>query len=80
MSVQTTIDDGIGTLVLDHPPLNILTRSVLADLRERLAELARASSDGTRDGAHGEVRALLVTATADRADLVVDLTPDAASG
>lgn len=57
MSVQTKIEGGIGTLVLDHPPLNILTRSVLAELRERLAELARASSAGA-----GEIRVLLITA------------------
>lgn len=57
MSVQTTIEDGIGTLVLDHPPLNILTRSVLAELRERLAELTRASSTEA-----GKIRVLLITA------------------
>jgi len=55
MSVDTTAADGIGTLILDHPPLNILTRSVLAELRERLAELAV-------DAENGRLRVLLLVA------------------
>lgn len=55
MSVRTAAADGIGTLVLDRPPLNILTRAVLADLRARLAEMAA-------DGERGELRVLLLTA------------------
>ena len=50
--IRTTIDDGIATLTLDHPPLNILTRQVLAELRDALATLA---------GDHG-VRVLLLVA------------------
>jgi cyclohexa-1,5-dienecarbonyl-CoA hydratase len=45
-SVDVATADGIGALVLDHPPLNILTRSVLADLRGRLAELATEAESG----------------------------------
>ena len=55
MSVDATTADGIGTLILDHPPLNILTRSVLAELRGRLAELAV-------DAENGRLRALLLVA------------------
>jgi cyclohexa-1,5-dienecarbonyl-CoA hydratase len=46
------IEDGVATLTLDHPPLNILTRAVLAELREALERL--------KGGA--ETRVLLVTA------------------
>ncbi len=42
MSVKVDVENGIGTLTLSHPPLNILTRAVLADLRARLEELAAA--------------------------------------
>ncbi len=52
MTIRTTVDEGIATLTLDHPPLNILTRAVLAELREELARLA---------GDHG-VRVLLLVA------------------
>jgi len=34
------IEDGIATLTLDQPPLNILTRALLAELRAALASLA----------------------------------------
>jgi cyclohexa-1,5-dienecarbonyl-CoA hydratase len=45
MTVQASLqDDGIGRLTLDHPPLNILTRAVLADFREALAELGSESA------------------------------------
>ncbi|MGD8496519.1 MAG: enoyl-CoA hydratase-related protein [Gemmatimonadales bacterium] len=54
-SVDVATADGIGTLILDHPPLNILTRSVLADLRGRLAELAVQAE-------RGEIGALLLGA------------------
>lgn len=40
MTVRTSVEAGIATVTLDHPPLNILTRSVLAELRETLARLA----------------------------------------
>ena len=33
-------DDGLGRLILDAPPVNILTRAVLAELRRVLGELA----------------------------------------
>ncbi|UCF18189.1 MAG: enoyl-CoA hydratase/isomerase family protein [Gemmatimonadota bacterium] len=44
MKVQTSVDDGIGRLALSNPPLNILTRQVMADLRAKLAEFERDES------------------------------------
>jgi cyclohexa-1,5-dienecarbonyl-CoA hydratase len=52
MPVTTHVDEGIGRLVLDDPPLNILTRAVMAELRERLAALAL----------RNDLRALIVSA------------------
>ena len=52
MSTQATVQDGVGILVLNHPPLNILTRDVLARLRSELAQLA----------SHTSLRVLLVRA------------------
>jgi len=40
MSVNVDVADGIGTVTLSHPPLNILTRAVLGELRAVLGELA----------------------------------------
>jgi cyclohexa-1,5-dienecarbonyl-CoA hydratase len=40
MTITTTLHDGIATLTLAHPPLNILTQAVLAELRRALAGLA----------------------------------------
>ncbi len=53
MSVLATIDDGVARLVLDSPPLNILTRDVLARLRRELVRLAEEPT----------LRVLLLTAT-----------------
>jgi cyclohexa-1,5-dienecarbonyl-CoA hydratase len=41
MTVQSSFNegDGIGRLVLDRPPLNILTRELMANLRAKLSEL-----------------------------------------
>jgi cyclohexa-1,5-dienecarbonyl-CoA hydratase len=39
MNVQVSTQDGIGEIVLNHPPLNILTRAVLGDLRNALTTL-----------------------------------------
>ena len=41
MSVEIAFDKetGIGRLILNHPPLNILTRAVMGEMREKLAEL-----------------------------------------
>jgi len=39
-------NDGVTTLTLDHPPLNILTRALLGELREALDRLKDA--EGTR--------------------------------
>lgn len=52
MSIRTQVEGGVATLTLDHPPLNILGRAVLAELRAALAALA----------ADAEVRALLLVA------------------
>lgn len=40
MSVLTSTIDGVGCVSLEDPPLNILTRRVLADLRHELEHLA----------------------------------------
>lgn len=50
--IQTRIEEGIGTVTLAHPPLNILTRQVLRELHEALDALA----------AKTDVRVLLLTA------------------
>jgi cyclohexa-1,5-dienecarbonyl-CoA hydratase len=39
MSVRVSLDDGLGRLVVDHPPLNILTREVLANLLAGIRKL-----------------------------------------
>ena len=38
--VDTAVTDGIGRITVNHPPLNILTRTVLGGLREAVASLA----------------------------------------
>lgn len=55
MSVQVTTHDGIAHVILNDPPLNILTCKLLADLREVLAGLA----------ADHSLRVLLVSALGD---------------
>lgn len=40
MTVTASLDDGLARATLDHPPLNILTRAVLAELRAVLAQFA----------------------------------------
>lgn len=42
MSVTVHLAEGIGTITLSHPPLNILTRRLLEELRGRLEELTAA--------------------------------------
>lgn len=44
MSVKASAEGGVGRIVLDHPPLNILTRAVLTDLRQSLAGLREDAS------------------------------------
>ena len=39
IALHTTVADGVARVVLDHPPLNILTRDVLAELRQTLRRL-----------------------------------------
>jgi cyclohexa-1,5-dienecarbonyl-CoA hydratase len=39
--VHTTVADGIARVVLDHPPLNILTRAMLGELNGTLDRLAQ---------------------------------------
>jgi cyclohexa-1,5-dienecarbonyl-CoA hydratase len=43
-AVHVTVRDGIGEVVLDAPPLNILTRALLDELRHALAGLTRDSA------------------------------------
>ena len=40
MPTNVTVENGIGKLVLSDPPLNILSRAVMADLRKNLRDLA----------------------------------------
>ena len=40
MGIQTSIENGLGRVVLSNPPVNILTRAIMASLREELASLA----------------------------------------
>ncbi len=40
MTIRTVLHDGIGTLTLCHPPLNILTQAMLAEMRDGLTRLA----------------------------------------
>lgn len=40
--LKTTFEDGIAMLALANPPLNILTRAVLGELRQALSTLAEA--------------------------------------
>lgn len=44
IALHTTVEGGIARVVLDNPPINILTRGVLAELRQTLRRLA-----GVRD-------------------------------
>lgn len=40
MTIRTSVEDGIGRLVLDEPPLNILSQKLLGDLRQELDSVA----------------------------------------
>lgn len=51
-SVRVTFDDGLGRIVLSRPPLNILDRATLAELRQAVDRLGDAPS----------LRAVLLTA------------------
>jgi cyclohexa-1,5-dienecarbonyl-CoA hydratase len=55
MTVATTTESGIGRIELDRPPLNILTRDTLRDVREQLRRLTE----------QPDLRVLLLTATGD---------------
>jgi cyclohexa-1,5-dienecarbonyl-CoA hydratase len=44
IALHTSVADGIAKVVLDNPPINVLTRGVLAELRQALRRLA-----GVRD-------------------------------
>lgn len=52
MTVKVSLEGGVGRLVIDNPPVNVLTRRVMSELRRRLDELA------TRDS----LRVLIVSA------------------
>jgi cyclohexa-1,5-dienecarbonyl-CoA hydratase len=40
MAMQSSLEDGIGQIILSHPPLNILSRDLLGHLREELGRFA----------------------------------------
>ncbi len=40
IAIHTTVAEGIARVVLDHPPLNVLTRDILAELRQTLRRVA----------------------------------------
>ncbi len=44
MTVQSSFENGIGILTLNHPPLNILTRQLMASMRDGLAKLESETS------------------------------------
>lgn len=52
MAIQTSFEDGLGRVVLSNPPVNILTRDLMANLRQELATLS----------AERSLRALLLSA------------------
>jgi cyclohexa-1,5-dienecarbonyl-CoA hydratase len=52
MTLKTGLADGIATLTLDHPPLNVLTLALVRELRGTLADLA----------AERELRAVILAA------------------
>ncbi|NIN71989.1 MAG: hypothetical protein GTN78_17545 [Gemmatimonadales bacterium] len=70
MTVTTAMEDGIGRITLSHPPVNVLTRAVMASLRGALRELESESS----------LRVLLLTAEGKHfsagADVGEHLPPD----
>jgi len=67
--VRAEIGDGVAQLTIDHPPVNVLTRALLGELREHLTALADDSS----------LRVLLLTASGMHfsagADVVEHLPP-----
>jgi cyclohexa-1,5-dienecarbonyl-CoA hydratase len=44
MAVRTAVTDGVGSLILSNPPLNLLTREVLRCIRTELERLAAESA------------------------------------
>lgn len=73
MTIATATEPGIGRIILDHPPLNILTSDVLRGLRSELQALTRQS----------DLRVVLLTATGKHfsagADVAEHLPPQHAS-
>ena len=41
MTLKIGLSDGIATLMLDHPPLNVLTLALVRQIRQTLADLAK---------------------------------------
>ena len=41
MTLKIGLADGIATLMLDHPPLNVLTLALVREIRRTLASLAK---------------------------------------
>jgi enoyl-CoA hydratase/carnithine racemase len=54
--VRTEVDDRVATVVVDNPPLNVITDEIRAGVRAALRDLAR-----------GRVRAVVLTGAGDRA-------------
>ena len=44
MTIHTSIEDGIGRIVLDEAPLNILSQKLLGEVRDALAKLGEEQS------------------------------------
>ena len=66
MTIRTETGAGIATLTIDHPPLNVLTRAVLRELREAATRL--------RDDAGVRVVVLAATGKNFSAGADVDVT------
>lgn len=43
-SIETSVENGVGRLVLNNPPLNIITRNMMGEVREALASFSADSS------------------------------------
>ena len=62
--VKTTVEGGIGTVRLANPPVNVLTRALMGDLRSALERLAEIS----------DLRALVLTADGKHFSAGADVT------
>jgi cyclohexa-1,5-dienecarbonyl-CoA hydratase len=44
MTIKTSVEDGVGRIIIDEPPLNILSQKLLGELREGLSTLEQDES------------------------------------